>query len=53
MKHLLSYDVGIKNKFGYILEEDENEDDSNNNKSDSDNSEDFEDDMINNGIDDL
>ena len=53
LKHLLSYDVGIKNKFGYILEEDENEDDSNNNKSDSDNSEDFEDDMINNGIDDL
>ena len=53
LKHLLSYNVGIKKKFGYILEEDENEDDSNNNKSDSDNSEDFEDDMINNGIDEL
>ncbi len=51
LKHLLSYNVGIRNKFGYILEEDDEE--VNYDKSDSNDYDDFDDDMYNNGIEDL
>ena len=52
MKYLLSFNVGTRNKFSYNLEDD---DDYNNNKyreNDAD-LEEYDDDMINNGIEDL
>jgi glycosyltransferase involved in cell wall biosynthesis len=51
LKHLLSYNVGIRKKFGYILEEDDDEE--NYNKRDNDDYDDFDDDMYNNGVEDL
>ena len=55
LKHLLSFNVGLRKKFGYILEEDDAEEnyDYNNNDNEKDNEDDFYDDMFNNGVDDL
>ena len=49
---LMSYDVGIRKKFGYILDDDDFEDDSIN-RDDDDNNDNLDDDLINNGVDDL
>ena len=51
LKHLLSFNVGITKKFGYILDSDSMDDDNYGNNDDNDS--DYDDDMINNGIDDL
>ena len=50
LKHLLSFNVGITKKFGYILDSDSMDDDNYGNNDDNDS--DYDDDMINNGIDD-
>ena len=52
LKRLMSYDVGIRKKFGYILDDDDFEDDSIN-RDDDDNNDNLDDDLINNGVDDL
>ena len=59
LKHLLSFKVGIRKKFGYILDDDymdeddyEKDNDSDNDR-DNDNRDDFQDDIYNNGVDDL
>ena len=51
LKHLLSFNVGITKKFGYILDSDSMDDDNYGNNDDNDS--DYDDDMINNGVDDL
>ena len=50
MEYLLSFDIGTRNKFGDILDEDEYV---NNNKNKNEDDEEYDDDMINNGIEDL
>jgi len=51
MKYLLSYNVGTRNKFSNALDEDDDND--NNNKGTIEDSEEYEDYIINNGIEDL
>ena len=50
LKHLLSFKVSIKDKFGFILDTDIEDDEY---FGDNDNSEDFDDDMISSGVNDL
>ena len=59
LKHLLTFKVGIRKKFGKVLDKDymdeddyENDNDSDNNSDNSDR-DDFQDDIYNNGMDDL
>ena len=52
LKYLLSFNVGIRKKFGYILEEDDFEQYSYYGNDDSDN-DGLDDEMINNGVEDL
>ena len=52
MEYLLSFNVGTRNKFGDILDEDEYTN-NNNNKNKDEDYEEYDDDMINNGIEDL
>ena len=51
MKYLLSYNVGTRNKFSNALDEDDDND--NNNKGTIEDSEEYEDYIINNGVEDL
>ena len=51
MKYLLSYNVGTRNKFSNALDEDD--DDDNNNKGINEDAEEYEDYIINNGVEDL
>ena len=51
MKYLLSYNVGTRNKFSNALDEDD--DDDNNNKGTNEDAEEYEDYIINNGVEDL
>ena len=51
MKYLLSYNVGTRNKFSNALDEDDDND--NNNKGTVEDSEEYEDYIINNGVEDL
>ena len=53
LKHLLSYNVGIRKKFGYILDEDDDDENIGYNSNEKGNDDDFEDDMYNNGVADL